>query len=279
MLHHAHTFPLANRRRLILYFPVSALVTLFGNILQNPNDPRARADIRLMNLVVGFLSMLGSEEEHGGVKRMLGICAEFERIAKVVVDKAEKDSNSRKKRKGHEDSSVPKVNISSNRPPIPSTPATDKPMPVFQGSPSVNGGMPGQITDHTVFSPMSGASPNNPWMGSAEAHHVDYNDPNYVSPAGMTPFADIQQYTQSNHNGMSTNGMSGMSPLNMNTFQQPFVPQDLWQMPMTLEWDWADMTSGVYSGFDTSLAENGMLPNAGLSQSGVMPDMVPPPPR
>lgn len=25
------------------------------------------------------------------------------------------------------------------------------------------------------------------------------------------------------------------------SFQQPFVPQDLWQMPMTLEWDWADM--------------------------------------
>lgn len=25
------------------------------------------------------------------------------------------------------------------------------------------------------------------------------------------------------------------------SFQQPFVPQDLWQMPMTLEWDWADV--------------------------------------
>ena len=24
------------------------------------------------------------------------------------------------------------------------------------------------------------------------------------------------------------------------SFQQPFVPQDLWQMPMTLEWDWAE---------------------------------------
>jgi hypothetical protein len=26
-------------------------------------------------------------------------------------------------------------------------------------------------------------------------------------------------------------------------FQQPFVPQDLWQMPMTIEWDWADMST------------------------------------
>jgi len=29
------------------------------------------------------------------------------------------------------------------------------------------------------------------------------------------------------------------------TFQQPFVPQDLWQMPMTLEWDWADVGMGA----------------------------------
>ncbi len=63
----------ANTLRLILYFPVSALVTLFGNILQNPQDPRARSDVRLMNLVVTFLSTLGTEGENGGVKRMLGV--------------------------------------------------------------------------------------------------------------------------------------------------------------------------------------------------------------
>lgn len=33
------------------------------------------------------------------------------------------------------------------------------------------------------------------------------------------------------------------------SFQQPFVPQDLWQMPMTLEWDWADFF-GTGPGFD-----------------------------
>lgn len=40
-------------------------------------------------------------------------------------------------------------------------------------------------------------------------------------------------------------------------FQQPFVPQDLWQMPMTLEWDWADMTSGF-------------APEDGLNMNGVL---------
>jgi len=44
--------------RLILYFPVSALVTLFANILQNPQDARARSDLKLMSSVVSFLTML-----------------------------------------------------------------------------------------------------------------------------------------------------------------------------------------------------------------------------
>ena len=46
------------------------------------------------------------------------------------------------------------------------------------------------------------------------------------------------------------NGQHTYSPesLNVGSFQQPFVPQDLWQMPMTFEWDWGDMGVGV-SGF------------------------------
>jgi len=43
-----------------------------------------------------------------------------------------------------------------------------------------------------------------------------------------------------------------------NAFQQPFVPQDLWQMPMTLEWDMAEMSNGFG---DNSLEFNGVLNN------------------
>jgi hypothetical protein len=56
-----------------------------------------------MNLVVSFLSMLTSDEENGSVRRMLGICTEFERIAKVVLDRSDKESSSRRKRKTHDD--------------------------------------------------------------------------------------------------------------------------------------------------------------------------------
>lgn len=93
---------------MIIYFPVSALVTLFANILQNPQDTRARSDLKLMNLVVGFLSTLCSDEENGSngsIRRMLSVCSEFERIAKVVLDKADKESSSRRKRKQQQEQS------------------------------------------------------------------------------------------------------------------------------------------------------------------------------
>jgi hypothetical protein len=238
--------------RLILYFPVSALVTLFGNILQNPQDPRARSDTRLMNLVVNFLSMLGTEEENGGVKRMLGVCSEFERIAKVVIDKAEKDSSGRRKRKNHDDQAK---TASNSKGPIPNTPNNLKPFtsPTMFASPP-NGAPPnpngGPTEASSMFSPMNrtlsqnpsvaGSSPN--WLAdpSFSGDGTDFMSPN----AGLTPFPDPPgQYG------------NGRSPMNIgNTFQQPFVPQDLWQMPMTLEWDWADMTGGQYPSF-----ENGVL--------------------
>ena len=55
-----------------------------------------------MSLVVTFLSMLGQEAESGGVHRMLGVCSEFERIAKAVIDKAEKEQASKRKRKNQD---------------------------------------------------------------------------------------------------------------------------------------------------------------------------------
>ena len=106
---------------MIIYFPVSALVTLFANILQNPQDARARQDVRLMNIVVNFLSTLGHDKENGSIKRMLGVCSEFERIARVVLEKSERDNSSRRKRKSHvEDPKEPHVS---------SMPTSANPMP------------------------------------------------------------------------------------------------------------------------------------------------------
>lgn len=213
---------------------MSALVTLFANILQNPNDARASSDVKLMNVVVNFLSTLVSDESNGSIKRMLGLCGEFERIAKVVLDKAEKESHARKKRKNApEDSSPTQTNINQ-----------DQPNPTSTNSAQVP--------------PTSG--PFSPSMFSAGPSHRARA---FGTDPTMPPNASISNDLPSDMNGMPGLGQEfsdWLGPDNVSTagfpdqssfptgpdfpsFQQPFVPQDLWQMPMTIEWDWADMST------------------------------------
>ncbi len=222
---------------------MSALVTLFANILQNPGDARARADIKLMNQVVSFLSMLSSDEENGGVRRMLGVCSEFERIAKVVLDKADKESHSRRKRKNNEEKEQPRSRQPSiQQQDVALSTQASAPTPASMFTPTFNN---------------DGVSPafNSPHNGFPSATNgdlsmmADYGSGDFASmlaPNGLVPaFTDIPQF--SNSDG---------SPLNMGSFNQPFVPQDLWQMPMTLEWDWADMTAINYPPADTTVGQH-----------------------
>ena len=92
------------------------------------------------------------------------------------------------------------------------------------------------------FSP--GASTELSWMPEFNGEGTNM----IPNPNGMNSHYNTEG------SGQFTNGMS--SPLNVGSFQQPFVPQDLWQMPMTLEWDWADMTGVGDSGLENP--DNGM---------------------
>ncbi|KAL1865089.1 hypothetical protein Plec18167_009558 [Paecilomyces lecythidis] len=233
---------------LILYYPVSALVTLFANILQNPQDARARADVKLMNLVVNFLSMLVSDESNGSVKRMLSVCAEFERIAKVALDKAEKESHTKRKRKvGPEDKNAQSQPSAAE----PQTPASSRPSEAAQASfsptslenPNSNAfnRMNNGVSSPPV-NPASGGVPrgsNGDDTSTMPNFSQEFQD--ILSPSGLgsSGFNDQQPFSAS-----STAGM------NVPSFQQPFVPQDLWQMPMTLEWDWADMANTNFPIFE-----------------------------
>ncbi|KAF2969377.1 hypothetical protein GQX73_g4217 [Xylaria multiplex] len=266
-----------------LYFPVSALVTLFGNILQNPNDARARSDTRLMNLVVTFLSTLGQEAETGGVHRMLGVCAEFERIARAVIEKAEKDAASRKKRKPADLHRHSRDNTShsltSTTTPRPSSSAATPTSNMYssngnsnpgvaQLSPKFNGEQNRQnnasaattpnSTSHlngNGYSPMNTAASSN---GSAPRGGAGGWPSEQFDPADMGSFAELTGFGQpmaSPSTMLGSMGMNGVGPGlpgagNGVPGYQPTLPQDLWQLPMTLDWDWAEFTGGPYPGFE-----------------------------
>lgn len=229
-------------QRLILYYPVSALVTLFANILQNPNDARARSDVKLMNVVVNFLSTLVSDESNGSIKRMLGLCGEFERIAKVVLDKAEKESHARRKRKNApEDSNSSQTGPNQAQPnpaPPPSGPAQAPPTSgpfspsMFTNNPHAAASSPNGVK---AFGPDTTMPAN---TGLPNGLPSDIN----AMPGLGQEFSDWLSPDQMGSAGLPDQSPFTTSP-NMQSFQHPFVPQDLWQMPMTIEWDWADMST------------------------------------
>lgn len=265
---------------MIIYFPVTALVTLFANILQNPSDTRARSDLKLMNLVVSFLSMLGNDERNGSVKRMLSVCAEFERIARVVLDKADREHASRRKRKQGDAEQDREIEATANEiltpayraaqsPPQQNSAATPGPIPnadVF--NPDFHGFNEVRLyTD--LFKVNYHTNKPQPFPFSPDFTHASLNTNNHLAQFGSPSIAAqiLQQ-----HGGIpigttgadtTMGGMNGMNALAMGpgAFDQSFgnVGPDLWRMPMTLEWDWADMTG--FNGYEDGISMNGVLPD------------------
>lgn len=244
---------------MVLYFPVSALVTLFGNILQNPLDPRARSDTRLMNMVVTFLSTLGQEVETGGVHRMLGICAEFERISKVMIEKAEKENAGRRKRKNAEQLQANKsanTNSNSNM----AQTARMQPVPPQGGAPTaqtpraMSGNnntptprqhneslSPTSRTEGQGFSPMTATSPGGGEPTPAATWSADFGTSG--DPMEFTSFADLTGFGQLNNQPPAS--LQSPPPVAAG-FQQPLIPHDLYSLPMSFDWDWAEMSGGAY---------------------------------
>jgi hypothetical protein len=318
--------------RLILYYPVSALVTLFANILQNPQDARARSDLRLMASVVNFLKMLERDisEQNNNIRRMLAVCVEFERIASIVLTKAEKDringrSASKRKAAGgniterkevervmrergvteaaiaaalEEGKTLEQMQVETQAPyrrPV-ATPSLKASMARSQAgsqasdSPASWAGSQAGGTGAEYRSPgppqaqqlsqqrtpafpgvelelpaLTGHWPpgESPPMGQAPQPPPQRTNPGppppFSQPLATGPDGFVGQ-TPLTTTGFSPpdpliagdfgTGLNGFDPTSpgmgsrvagvAGSFQQPFVPQDLWQMPMTLEWDWAE---------------------------------------
>lgn len=276
---HIQSRGVTEKVRLVLYYPVSALVTLFANILQNPQDARARSDLKLMSSVVQFLDMLASDESNGHVQRMLAVCAEFERISRIALDKAEAEMKGRGKRRHADKDEEPEKTIeqqqietqASYRQPVmtPSlraagmTPSsrssgTSPNLSHHAGSISSPSGLPTYQppNENTSNSAFSAPTPSNQFS----------NNP--FSPEPFMPDPSMFSNAQGFGNPAVTG--AGYAPVDLNTsmapgevpvggsFQQPFVPQDLWQMPMTLEWDWADVSA---LGNQMFVYDNGQLPD------------------
>jgi len=218
-----------------MYYPVSSLVTLFANVLQNPQDPHAAKDIVLMQKVVEFLkSVLEIDELDEGsqryedttANRMLVITREFKRIAKLVLEKAEREALSKKKRKTEDATRNTNPQLDRQR----------------QGL---------KRPFEQAHIPSQQANPIAPTMHSNGMRGIDISPPIFDVPQlysqdnSIQWLNDMEQQQQQQQPSIASSNLDHQLPsfpmISANSFEQPFVPQDLWQMPMTFEWDWADV--------------------------------------
>jgi hypothetical protein len=220
-------------------------------------DPRARSDTKLMSLVVTFLSTLGQEAETGGVHRMLGVCAEFERIAKVVIDKMEKDGSKRKRKTQEPPKPInPGTTTQTTTTPRPAS-SQATPTPHYNSSVSQGQGSPGMRNGQTNGSYHSPMNTANSGDGQAPRDGQNAWPQDYPSTG---PTYDTPDFN--NFHDLTGFGQPIASPPMVNpatTGFQPLLPQDLWSLPMTLDWDWAEISGGAYPSFENgSTMGNGM---------------------
>lgn len=80
---------------MVLYFPLSAFLLLFANLLQNPQDSYIEGDLKLMELVTSFLTPSSIPLSPYSTPASIQMFHQLYRIAVKFVEK----SNSQDKRK------------------------------------------------------------------------------------------------------------------------------------------------------------------------------------
>jgi hypothetical protein len=280
----------ANSLRLIIYYPVSALVTLFANLLQNPQDARARADIGLMSTVEQFLRIMAKEDTQGNLLRMVVVVSEFIRIAGIVLERADKESHGRRRKKPAQANGMSAQDTQFKQPDsIAATLARGQANPPSAGSSNLATETPNNVSMSRPFSPTlptppvlpSSTSPDvlqafNPTLPSSNP--ITPNDgfwgfgdvpspasSNPLSPSNISIPVSGQEFASQIHpNSVAHTG----SPLTMSSFQQPVLPPDLWQMPMSFEWDWdVNFGLGAVRGDDINIGTGGNVSLGGNGQS------------
>lgn len=81
-----------------LYYPLSASLVLFANILSNPQDQHAASDIHLMNLITSFITRSVQPGTSFAATPTLSLFKELYSIAKRLVAKVPPQSSQKMKR-------------------------------------------------------------------------------------------------------------------------------------------------------------------------------------
>jgi hypothetical protein len=200
--------------RTMLCYVVMSYLALCVNIYQNPEDPKAPLDLKLMKIVTNFLSLLRGDDTDPTAHHLIIVCNEFERLARRAV------ANARERR--------------ATEPSPPATVDHTMPSPTRGVIPIV-----GFTPESETSIPDRGPEANNAPQEST--HYAAFGAPDSgVHGHGSLLFGsettDASQYIGTGSEEIHF-ANSDMLP------EDTGIPasSDFWQLPMPWEWNWADM--------------------------------------
>ncbi|KAI9680953.1 MAG: hypothetical protein M1829_001033 [Trizodia sp. TS-e1964] len=219
---------------LVLYFPVTSLVTLFAHILQEPKEATTPSDLALMQEVLKLLEILAADSDNGGVVTTLQFCQEFERIAKLVIKHKGPKPRSQGNQKRKRDDTIQKQETGRTfGAQVAFTSQMSGPAPVPEPS-QMEFKFESPQNSNIFNQPMPSYVPNNlstmPWHQQGDLNSV-FNSQTFMAPA--LDHQDLSQFPN-------------MPNLDFGAdFPPGFAQQEnLWQMPMSTGWEWTEITTG-----------------------------------
>lgn len=232
--------------RSLLYYIFLAVMNIFVNILRDPQNEKVKDDLQSLNMAATFFATLIPGDGPGHYARfMTRMCANFERVARVVVERnqrtvkpseAKHHSSSRKNSTAAKDQkSVRAASPQSLRtttyptsesglPGPPSARPLSIDIPNLEGLPPVNSA--GYVVpDNLTPSPV---------QGPTFSHPVTTITTQPLSqPAPAPPSAPSRSYDSPLPPGLE----SSFFPITVNSDGFNFSQPELWQIPLTADWE------------------------------------------
>ncbi|KAI9924643.1 hypothetical protein MW887_006917 [Aspergillus wentii] len=270
----------------LLYYVFLAVMTIFVAILRDSKHPNAREDLQSLNMAATFFAtLIPGEGACHYATFMARMCANFERIARSVLERDEKaitrhssvnsHSSNEKPPRALSKRANPKDSLGANRrsqslsSPSNSGHAASLDIPHLEGLPRINS------SGYFVPESPDTASEDLPSSTNRPLHNTALQNPPTTTTA-TTP-ADLSNPTTRhiargyNNQPSSYNPMfpgSTFSSTAENTTPTEATPPELWQVPVTADWEFGGQFLG-------SLITHGLLEQDPLITT--MGSMVPGP--
>ncbi|THC94443.1 hypothetical protein EYZ11_006080 [Aspergillus tanneri] len=175
----------------LLYYIFLAVMTIFVNILRDSRHPNSKDDLQTLSMASTFFATLIPGDRPCAYARfMTRMCANFERIARMVIEREQKTIQLEK--------TQPAPAPAPEEPKMPSIPSTGVDIPQLEGLPPINS------SGYVV-------------LGSPEPIPATESASNTTSSSG----ADVPYRPIGNNINIIGNGLA----------------PDLWQIPLTTDWE------------------------------------------